>query len=320
MSKIFDEKWPEVDSDEKLQEIIRAHPSIDPAYINMAVVPWNREKRVLIEKLLLAFEPFADSNFSKKLKTKGEFLSRCWEMIVGTALLEQGHALVQKNSDQGPDIKIKSKSTIMWVEAISCTLGTGSDAVPELSYGSVVDVPFQEMILRIGSAIRDKKKKYDTYLKNKIIGLGDPFVIALSKGSMVHPDVNPSVILRYLYGTGDLVLRFPMDAKTGERIGGPKKTNKKQEPITKRSGENVPVAFFEDPANAGISAVIYCANHIFNQRTPLGSDFVLVPNSHARVPLSSNFLALGAEWVLSGNKLVYREKSFIKQASILDSF
>jgi hypothetical protein len=271
----------------------------------------------MIEKLWAQFEPYADPDFEKKIKLKGEYLGRCWEMFLACTLIERGYKLQHKNGSKGPDIKIISNPDI-WVEAVSCTSGTGDDAVPDLSYGVAMNVPVDEMVLRVGNAITSKFEKYKKYLEKGIVKATEPFIIGVSKGAMMHPEMHPSPMLRYLYGIGDQTLYFSIDPNTGKRNGEEEFSFSKQKPIPKKKGQEVPVAFFENPDHAGVSAVIYCQNHILNHPKPFGSDFVVFKNPNASNPIPDNFLSVGAEWIIEEDHLVYKERNFISYADIFD--
>lgn len=317
MSRIFDIELPEITKEEELQKIIAANSHLDPGFISTSAVMMSRKRKKMIEQMWSEFEPYADPGFSEKIKLNGEFLSRCWEMTVACALLRLNHSLQQKTSDIGPDVKIITSSPTVWVEAVISTRGTGPDALPELLYGVAQTLPKNEMVLRFGNAITTKHRKYQTHLNSGLIKPNEPFIIAVSKGSINYPDAYPPTALRYLYGIGDLTLHMPIDQATGER----KVVNEffsRQLPIPKKQGKEVPVAFFEDPANACISAVLYCDNHILNHPELLGSDFILFRNPNTSAPLPENFFPIGAEWVPKDGLVSYIDKKFIRQADAFD--
>ena len=319
MGQIFEENWPEVKSDEELKTLILENPEYDPGYINLSTSTLLKKKKELVKNLLVRFEPYADIGFEESLKRKGEFIGRCWEMIVGVTFLEQGETLIPRleNGKRGPDIGIR-REKINWIEAVSCTSGTGDDAVPAIRYGEIMDVPVRAMILRVGNAVGSKVTKYDGYVKDGIIKSDEPFIIAISKGDIPHVDAHPPVILRYLYGIGNQALEIPIDKNTGKPSEVVESMFVLQEHIKKSSGNTVEVGFFGDLANAKISGVIYCKNFIFNHPQPLGSDFVLLKNPNATNPLPKDFLSRGAEYVLMGDKLIYEDRGFIAQGDPFD--
>lgn len=320
MSIIFNEGWPEARTDKVLTKLIADNPQIDPAYITMATGYMLKKRRELMEQGWAGFEPYADKGFVESIKRQGEFFGHAWEMQVGVALLQQGNALAKRNAGKGPDIKLQTSPTV-WIEAVSCTSGVGPDAVPGVIHGTSFGIPTEEMLLRLGNAVMTKFRKYEGYLKDGIVKTGEPFVIAVSKGAIDHPGSHPPLELRYLYGVGDQVLRFPVDATTGKRTDTDEEPTSgftRQPPIPKKAGESVPVAFFEDPAHAGISAIIWCSNNALNHPEPAGADFVLLRNPNATTPLPDDFLTQGAEWVVKGDNLTYEEKNFIAHADAFD--
>lgn len=317
MTRIFEERWPEVRSNEQLQALIAENDLLDPAYINTATSFMLKRQKDLIERMWSNFEPYADPGFRKKITLKGEFLSRCWEMTVACSLLRIGYSLRPKKSDAGPDIKIVSATPAIWVEAVSATHGQGPDAVPNLVYGIAQHFPREEMLLRFGNSVTSKFSRYRKYLENGLVKPNEPFVIAVGKGSIDRPDDYPPVALRYLYGIGDVALRMQIDPRTAKTLAT-ESFFTRQLPIPKKSGQEVPVAFFQDSNHAGISAVLYCDNHILNHPEPLGSDFVLHRNPNARVSIPDDFFPLGAEWIPEHGHIRYTEKKFTKQADAFE--
>lgn len=307
MTNIFDLKFAAVNKQEDLEQLCIDYPKIDPGYINTATSPMLERQKNLIEEMWSIYKAYADPGFTQKIKINGEFLGRCWEMTVASTLLNLGYSLEQKRTARGPDIKITSVSPTVWVEAVSCTSGNGPDALPDLLDGEVQYLPIDELLLRFANAVVSKSRKHQAYLNSGVIKHDEPFVIAVSKGSILHPDPVPSLVLRYLFGVGNIVLHMPLNPVTGERTVV-ESSNARQPAILKKEGEKVPVAFFEDPANVSISAILYSDKNILNHPARLGDDFVLVRNPNATAPLPANFFAIGAEWVPEEKHLVYKKK------------
>ena len=266
------------------------------------MIPFNADSKDQIKKMLAIYEPYADPGFVNSLKTKGEFLSRCWEMYVTCSLIDQGYNIQPKRQSEGPDCTILTDKVPIHIESVMLTPGAGPDALPPLREG-MQDVSVGQLLLRFSNGMSDKMSDYGNYL-GVHVDKNHPFVVAISKGSINQPDVMPSMALRYLLGVGDFTISFPVD-------GGNSKTgNREQNILKKLSGKEVGVGFFRKKENAGISAVIYCDNHILNHPVSWGSDFVLIKNPFATNPLPLNFLNRGAEWEHKGEFLELREKSF----------
>lgn len=314
---IFDIEFPLVKSQQELDALFKARPDLDESYIHTSSSFWTRKRKKRIEEMWLEYEPYADPGFKYRIRQKGEFLSRCWEMVLACAFLRIGYSLAAKKSDEGPDIKITSSGQPIWIEAVVATPGSGPDAIPPMKYGVVQTLPMSEMALRFGNSVVSKFRKYQKYLEQKIVSSDEPFVIAISRGPISRPDAYPSSALRYLYGIGDLTLRFPLNPNTGER-GKTEEFLSRQPPIAKLSGKTVPVAFFEDPGHAGISGVIDCDNHVLNHPDLLGGDFILLRNPNALNKLPDDFISIGAEWVAKDGRLMFLDKKFIKQGDAFD--
>lgn len=319
MKKIFNDDFPEIATNDALQDLIREYPHFDPGYINVAASFMNKKRRALIEQMWQEFAPYADYNFEHKVSVCGEFLGRCWEMMVACTFLRQGYCLQNsrtKKEEKGPDICINLGTSKLWIEAVTCTQGTGADAVPDLVYGGCQVLPMDQLTLRFGNAVVGKYKKYSAYLNDDYVSPNDLFIIAVSKGAVSFPDAYPSAALRFSYGVGDLTITKSFDPKTLEE----KSTDsffKKQTSVAKQRGAHVPTAFFDDPAHACVSAIIYCDNNILNHPEPLGSDFILLRNHNATNPLPENFLDIGAEWKV-GETLNFKDKGFINRSDAFD--
>src|SRR3989344_6635142 len=318
MERFFNQEFREFRRQDELEKLIAEHPHLDPTYIHIASSVWTKKIKDRIEKMWLEYRPYADPEFPEKARVPGEFLGRSWEMTVGCALLGLGYTLQPKRSSFGPDAKIASKSPHIWVESVASSHGTGRDALPQMIYGVAQSLPKNELLLRFSNAVISKYRKYkEPYLSSGLLKNDEPYVIAVGKGSIQFLDAYPPVALRYLLGIGDLTLLMPLDPQTGAR----KVTEQffsRQPAVEKKSGEDVLVGFFDDEANAGISGVIFCENHIMNHPDPLGSDFVLVRNPNASAPLPNDFLPIGAEWVAKDNMVSYVEKKFIRSANAMD--
>jgi hypothetical protein len=98
--------------------------------------------------------------------------------------MEYDFELSPKTKQKGPDICLKVNSTWTWIEAIAPSGGEGPDAIfkPELEVGQVqwFHVPDEKIILRYLAATITKCNGYITYLNDKVIKIGDPYIIAVN--------------------------------------------------------------------------------------------------------------------------------------------
>ncbi|MCK4823940.1 hypothetical protein KA005_49760, partial [bacterium] len=250
--KLFSENFDSVSSDEELVSLQQQFPNYDPGYICQSAGLQRRKVKEWMEKLWEEYESYADSHFLKDFKH--QFTQRSWELYLGATLLNRGFRLGQHN-DTGPDFDVQNdkEERLTWIEAVTTGKGSGNDRVPDLVYGVAIDLPEEKMLLRIANALDKKFKKYQAELIKKFVKDNEPYVIALSRSPLDHVDPGLPLILKALFGIGHQTLRIMTESTRREKpesfwTGRPK--------IDKRSGRNVPMLFFKDPAHSCISAVI----------------------------------------------------------------
>src|SRR3989344_6519878 len=148
--RLFSDKFPEINSDEKLQELCKKFPEYDPAYICQGSVVLRRKFKDWIEGLWKDFRPFADSQFPSAFKK--DFMGRSWELYLGSTFLNRGYNL-KRVGNKGPDLMVVKDDFYTYIEAISATSGTGPDKVPGLVHNAVGSVPSDEIQLRVANAL-----------------------------------------------------------------------------------------------------------------------------------------------------------------------
>ena len=273
MPTLFTDDFPIVKNNTELQELFRLYPDYDPYYIAATSIADRREK---FEKLYEKYHPYADSHFPSEVKK--QFHQRTWEMYLGCALIERGIKFTSK--DVGPDILIEEFGKRIWIECIACTKGEGKDRVPDLQYGVAQNVPDEEMIIRITSALKNKFEKYQKYVDKGIIKGEDCFNIAVNAGAFGHPEARP-LILQSVFPIGHPTLSWSINNPQEKPVSG--WTTRTF--LTKKNGSPAPTTFFVDKEHAGISGAIYCKNNILNHANVFGEDILLVHN-----PQASNLL------------------------------
>ena len=311
-SKLFSENLGSIRSDEELALLKQQFPDYDLSYICQAAAVGRKKIRTWMEKLWQQYEPYADSHFLEEIKR--QFGQRAWELYLGTTFLNRGFAL-GAHQNTGPDFDLRNKvdgKRLAWVEAIAVQKGVGNDRVPDLFYGGVMSVPEEEMTLRLTNALSEKFKRYEKGLQEKIIKHGEPYVIAMDRSELQHVDASMPLILKALFGIGDLTIVFEL----GQERHEPKDSFHADLPsLDKKNGKPVPMKFFLDPKHAGVSAVIYSMDNILNSpRVPgeMGENFIVVHNPNATNSLPQHFFPFGMEFVWEGNAAnVIREKKRI---------
>ncbi len=298
MTKLFNENLGTASNSKELAELKKKFSQYDPSYVAISTMTTRPEFRDELESIWSQYEPYADSNFPNEFKK--QFSQRAWELHLGATLLNTGYILANHNN-VGPDFKIPYAGKNIWIEAIAVEKGDGKDKVPNIEYGKAIDVPEKEMLLRLTAGLREKHRKYLSYLKDNIVGQNDPFVIAVDRSPLEHMDAQIPLILKCLFAIGYQVLYLKTGKPRSKTEGS---TWSAREKVNKISGSEVEMLMFRDASFEGISAVIYCAENILNSpRKPnhMGNNFVIVHNPFAKNPLSDNFFKFGTEWKQEGD-------------------
>lgn len=263
-----------VDNNEDLQKVKDNHPGLDEYYIASACI---KERRTKFMKLWEGFKELADRHFLSQIKI--DFHERSWEMYIG-CLLKKIFSNVS-SGNIGPDFIINQESDDeLYIEAVACKHGDSADKVPELIPAasmydiSISDVPEDAMLLRLASSISYKAEKYKSFIQAK----NKPYIIAVNKGALKHPDPEMPLILKCLFG-----FTFQCFKKiNGELVYSGWQT---RDFIVKNNGEQISMKFFEDKNNDFVSGIIYSPVDILNAPDEIGKDCVLIHNPNAKNPI-----------------------------------
>lgn len=300
MTKLFDENLGKASNRDELSVLKQKYHKYDPIYVAVSTMASRPEFREFLENIWKQYELYADTNFIQEIKKR--FGQRSWELYLGSTLLNRGQKL-KKHSKTGPDIKINSELGDIWIEAISVEKGGGNDKVPEVENGVWVDVPEEKMLLRLSSGLMEKYRKYETYIRNKVINPNDPFVIAIDRSSLEHVDPQVPLILKCLFAIGHQVLYLKSNKPAIQPVGS---TWSARDKINKINGSNVEMLMFRDRTYEGISAVIYADKDIINSPRDLdkiGNNLIIVYNPFAKNPLPNNFFKFGESWAQDGSQV-----------------
>lgn len=272
--ELFDGDLPIINDNEELQKVKDDHSNFDGYYIASACIENRRNK---FNKLWQCFKPFADRHFLSQIKI--DFHERSWEMYIGCLLKKIFPNISSGNS--GPDFVInQGEDDEIYIEAVACKHGDSADKVPELIPAtriediSVHDVPEDAMLLRLVSSISYKAEKYKSFIQEK----NKPYIIAVNKGALKHPDPEIPLILKCLFGLGNQFFK----KVNGELVYGGWNT---RDFITKNNGEQISMKFFENKNNDFVSGIIYSPGDILNSPDDIGADCVLVHNPNAKNPI-----------------------------------
>lgn len=300
MPKLFDEKLGIASNSKELARLKKKFKNYDPTYVAVSTMTTRPDFRECLESIWTQYEPYADANFPNEFKK--QFNQRAWELHLGATLLNRGYTLGEHN-DVGPDFKIPYDEKNIWIEAIAVEKGDGKDKVPNIEYGKAMDVPEKEMLLRLTAGLREKHQKYLTYLKNGLVNQDDPFVIAIDRSPLEHPDAQIPLILKCLFAIGHQVLFLKREKSQPKTEGSAWSTREK---VNKISGSKVEMLMFKDDNFEGISAVIYCPWNFLNSSmgsNQIGDNFVIVHNPYAKNPLPDKFFKFGDVWKQEGGQV-----------------
>lgn len=298
---IFTIELPLIKTDEELEKVKGLYPQYDPYFIVSGCI---LERRELFEKLWNKFKPYADKHFLSQIRTN--FHQGSWEMYVGNVLLEKNLAI--KSKDEGPDFVVDNN---LYIECVAPTKGDPNkpDSVPErfittkLEEISVEDVPVDQMILRITSAIKDKAlNQYQNWKNKDWFDSKIPFVITVNTGDFGHvEDPGMPNVLKALFGFRFLQLNI----KTGE------KGYSYREGAEKTSNEYVPVNYFTNHKFSFVSGVLFSNYDVLNHPKNIGDDCIFVNNPFADNPVDEALVRLFKSWTASkGNDKISLKKNY----------
>ena len=251
------------------------------------------------EELWKIFGPYANAQFREKAQE--QFFPFWWEMFLGVTFLENGFNLEKTEIDQ-PDICIKDKDSLIWVEATMPQHGEGADRVLERrtikEVGMAQLVPNEQIILRYTSVARDKNINYKERLERGIIKEADPYVIAIHgyclKDTPPHEGI--PLIVKALYPVGDLTVTFSKHHTETETF------YITREVIFKKNKTGIGTSVFlkegKDDYN-GISGVLFSHKAPAHWTTvPPQRDFIFIHNYLARNPISLGSIKFAEEYYI----------------------
>jgi hypothetical protein len=240
--------------------------------------------RERIIELFQSLDGLEDSHFEQELDR--DPYARLWEMMVAKILTDEGYE--PKSTDHGPDFVIEHKGKKVFIEAICPGPGdkTNPNSVPPIINGALVasPVPESQIVLRIRSALEEKKRKYTQYLEEGIVSASDVCSIALSSSKFSpRGKMRPPAIMRATHGLGNRYVVFDQDeGVVGEGI-------ESRESIPKVNGQEIDTRFLLSEANALISSVLYSDCSFFSMDFDLFAESMIIHNPKARVPLPQEF-------------------------------
>lgn len=271
----------------------------------------NEDNEILrnrLNNLWRRYKPYADHDFVKKFSI--EVYQRFWEMLLGCKLLTLGFELEKKSKrkDLGPDLCVLNANEKIWIEATVTMIGDGGDAVPFLedSYSHAFITPTKEIILRYCAAVEAKRKKFASYLEERVIEPDDKCVIAISSCALpfeyiANPDEIPFAV-QAVFPIGDLTYPYNADSET---FSDP--FLQRREELTKKSGARVPTFAFLVERFKNISGLIFSDERLERFYDLDQTTLSFIHNKKAKCESKKGWLQKGHEWWWDNNQLLHRQ-------------
>jgi hypothetical protein len=139
--------------------------------------------------------------------------ARLWEMVLAKILKVEGYQ--PTSAARGPDFVVEMPPKRVFIEEI-CP-GPGDEGNPNsvapIAYGAVIaqDIPISQIVLRIRSALEEKRRKYTQYLAQGIVSESDICIIAVNSSKIGFGRASglwPPAIMRATHGLGSPYVIF----------------------------------------------------------------------------------------------------------------
>ena len=242
-------------------------------------------RRERIGELFRFLDGLEDPHFEQGLDQDPH--ARLWEMMLAKIIKSEGYQ--PTSADHGPDFVVEKDGKRVFIEAVCPGPGDedNPNSVPPIVYGAPIaqEVPVAQIILRICSALDEKKRKYAQYLAQGIVSENDICIIAVNSSKIDGASGSwPPAIMRATHGLGSPYVIFGQDDGI---VGGGIKSC---ESIPKVNGEEIDTSFLLSEDNSLISAVLYSGCSFFSFPFDLFEESMLIHNPKARVPLPLGFI------------------------------
>lgn len=262
-------------------------------YANLRDEPDLACDKAFIESLWVDYQPIADPGFVNDAMQRTA--QRIWEMYLWHTLRANGVRSCG-SAGHGPDLRWDSNGTEIVVEAVAPEAGDGPDSVPAVSFNVATQVPVDQIVLRITSAVAAKVIQYEKWLNAGVVTGREVYIIAINLWYVRHVPAfsMPPYHARALLGAGGLICPI---ARPGESAPLPSFLNP-QVRVKKNSGVEVPLDLFLQRKLDMVSAVLISSEQGTDCATPIARDFDILMNPNARVPLPDTVFgwALRRSW------------------------
>ena len=246
--------------------------------------PFSLRERII--ELFGYLDGLEDPHFERELDR--DPYSRLWEMMLAKILKVEGHE--PTSGDSGPDFVVEMPSRRVFIEAIAP--GPGDEANPNsvapIRYDALMaqDIPIAQIVLRVRSALEEKRRKYVQYLAQGIVSEGDICIIAVNSAKIGPGRASglwPPVIMQATHGLGSPYATFSQEEGFVDE-GIESRTS-----IPKINGPNIDTIFLLSEANSLVSGVLYSDCSFFSGDFDLFGASIFLHNPKASVPVSVGF-------------------------------
>jgi hypothetical protein len=232
----------------------------------------------------------------------GKFYARVWEAMLYRHLSTLGFVFqkpgVTKGGNPGPDFCVVRKGHAIWIEAVTpAPEGIPQDwlSPPKLGESKMRAKPYEKMLLRWTSALKDKRDKLTCSAATNVVGFNDCSVIAVNScrlSDFAVDDLGISQLpfaVEAVFPVGPLAVPITNEGQPSGNAG-----NVPRHTIQKSNGQDITTGNFLSPSYANVSAIIGCyKKDMVNGTLPL----TLVHNPLANVPLPRGIFGANKEYV-----------------------
>jgi hypothetical protein len=264
------------------------------------------------------FESLYDSLESKNLLDKhfnddfrNQVPQRWWELFVGNWLLNQPTVTALSAYSNGPDFKIELDGKSCWIECVAPWPKNKNECINrQLPAQSVAHLNSSDFVLSITDSVAKKSAKFANYLSNKIVGMNDTHIIALSMTTSRNIDIleanDTPILFQSLLGLGQRAIRVPVGSDSVTIPFELVQTHRFE--IPKKSNAPVQTNSFLTGIHKNVSGILYSIHRYVDCPNPQTTDLLLLHNPTAANPLPRGSLALVKEYFVENDQLVLLSK------------
>ena len=272
------------------------------SYNNINSEQCCKESKDYLEKIWNIYKDYAPKDFQKKISTHDDatFNAVIWEMILGCRLLKNGFKLEQIDSDDRPDICIKTPTHRIWLECYlpsppnkdslltNITTHESNKGTKSKSGG----VNSDQNIACCTSGIYKKcapipKSQYSKWQEKNIINENDIFILAINgKNTHIHallPDV-----AKIAYPIGQEYCELNRDAQIINRGYIYQEEIKKRNKDGKKTSINK--CFFTNNNYSHLTGILYSKEWLDRVKSSINykEPYIYLPNIYAKNQLNLN--------------------------------